>query len=123
MPRNNQAGSSDVSPVIEPPNSLQETRLDFAIRAPTRIDFGGGWTDVPPYDVEQGGYVCNVAISRYAPVRLRPAGQQSGIELSVQRPADATLLKAAAARYGLQGVQFTLTSDFPVAAGLGGSSA
>ncbi|HEY6220034.1 MAG TPA: hypothetical protein VIV65_08245 [Gemmatimonadaceae bacterium] len=96
---------------------------EFAIRAPTRIDFGGGWTDVPPYDVEQGGYVCNVAITRYATVRVRPAANRSDIELSVQRPADATLLKAAAARYAVRGAHFTLTSDFPVAAGLGGSSA
>ena len=33
-------------------------------RGPTRIDFGGGWTDVPPYSDEMGGYVCNVAIAR-----------------------------------------------------------
>ena len=37
-------------------------------RAPTRIDFGGGWTDVPPYSDEVGGFVCNVAINRYATV-------------------------------------------------------
>ena len=43
------------------------------VRAPTRIDFGGGWTDVPPYDVEQGGCVCNVAITRHAAVNLAPA--------------------------------------------------
>ena len=35
-------------------------------RAPTRIDFGGGWTDVPPYTEREGGAVCNVAITRYA---------------------------------------------------------
>src|SRR6476661_5888791 len=35
-------------------------------RAPTRIDFGGGWTDVPPYPAEHEGFVCNVAITRYA---------------------------------------------------------
>src|SRR4051812_36293957 len=35
-------------------------------RAPTRIDFGGGWTDVPPYCDREGGFVCNIAITRYA---------------------------------------------------------
>src|SRR4051812_41637190 len=123
MPRNNQSGSSDVSRVIEPRNSLQETRIDFAIRAPTRIDFGGGWTDVPPYDVEQGGYVCNVAITRYATVRARAAPHSKRVELSVARPSDAALLQAAAAKYDVRGVHLALTSDFPVAAGLGGSSA
>ena len=35
-------------------------------RAPTRLDFGGGWTDVPPYTEREGGAVCCVAITRYA---------------------------------------------------------
>ena len=44
-------------------NCVSETIIT---RAPTRIDFGGGWTDVPPYSDEAGGFVCNVAIARYA---------------------------------------------------------
>ena len=39
-------------------------------RAPVRLDFGGGWTDVPPYCEEQGGMVCSVAIARYATAAL-----------------------------------------------------
>ena len=42
-------------------------------RAPTRIDFGGGWTDVPPYTTEQGGCVCNLAITLHASVSLHPS--------------------------------------------------
>ena len=38
--------------------------------APTRIDLGGGWTDVPPYPAELGGCVCNIAITRRATVQL-----------------------------------------------------
>ncbi|MEX2442648.1 MAG: hypothetical protein WD492_03520, partial [Alkalispirochaeta sp.] len=30
--------------------------------APVRMDFGGGWTDTPPYTLREGGRVCNVAI-------------------------------------------------------------
>ena len=98
--------------------------LSFAFRAPTRIDFGGGWTDVPPYDVEQGGFVCNVAISRYAVVRVQPAlDTTSEGELAVARPSDLPLLQAVARKYDVRGVRMTLASDFPVAAGLGGSSA
>jgi D-glycero-alpha-D-manno-heptose-7-phosphate kinase len=96
---------------------------NFAIRAPTRIDFGGGWTDVPPYDVEQGGFVCNVAIARYATVHVDAAPGTRGVELSVARPGDNALLEAAAAKYKLRETRLSLTSDFPVAAGLGGSSA
>jgi D-glycero-alpha-D-manno-heptose-7-phosphate kinase len=98
--------------------------MSFTFRAPTRIDFGGGWTDVPPYDVEQGGFVCNVAISRYATVQVSPLPEASATaELVVQREADRGLLAAAARRYGVHGARLTLTNDFPVAAGLGGSSA
>lgn len=105
------------------PLDPKETSSEFAIRAPTRIDFGGGWTDVPPYDVEQGGFVCNVAISRYATVRVRPAPSATSAELAVARPSDVALLQAAVHRYGVRGARLSLTSDFPVAAGLGGSSA
>lgn len=99
-------------------------RKELCFRAPTRIDFGGGWTDVPPYDVEQGGFVCNVAISRYATVRIQAAADPtSDVELSVARSNDLSLLKAVTRKFGLRGLRLTLASDFPIAAGLGGSSA
>ena len=99
-------------------------REQFSIRAPTRIDLGGGWTDVPPYDVEQGGFVCNVAISRYATVRVTPlADAGAPAELAVARDSDLTLLTAVARKYDARGARISLSSDFPVAAGLGGSSA
>jgi D-glycero-alpha-D-manno-heptose-7-phosphate kinase len=34
-------------------------------RAPLRIDFAGGWTDVPFYAEDKGGAVLNAAITRY----------------------------------------------------------
>lgn len=33
------------------------------VRAAARIDFGGGWTDTPPYSIERGGTVLNAAIT------------------------------------------------------------
>ena len=33
-------------------------------RAPVRVDFAGGWTDVPPFSTEVGGFVVNAAITR-----------------------------------------------------------
>lgn len=89
--------------------------------APTRLDFGGGWTDVPPFPEERGGFVCNLAIERRATVALMPA------EPSASPSADAhgadPLVAAALRRAGVSQVQVRLTSDFPVGAGLGGSSA
>src|SRR5687767_8985266 len=41
---------------------LNHVHREVVARAPTRIDLGGGWTDVPPYCDREGGFVCNVAI-------------------------------------------------------------
>jgi len=89
-------------------------------RAPTRIDFGGGWTDVPPYSDERGGVVCNAAIELYASARLSDHQPSRHRE---DRPADDRLARAALARSGLEGVDLTIEADYPVGAGLGGSSA
>jgi D-glycero-alpha-D-manno-heptose-7-phosphate kinase len=92
-------------------------------RAPTRIDFGGGWTDVPPYSDREGGFVCNLAIARYATVLVAPATQTAGPSLSADRARDRPLVEAAVRRAGVNGVDVALYNDFPVGAGLGGSSA
>jgi D-glycero-alpha-D-manno-heptose-7-phosphate kinase len=93
-------------------------------RAPTRIDFGGGWTDVPPYSDEVGGFVCNVAITRYATVRVHAAQDSAGLSRATgAREADRSIGAAAARRLGVTGVAIDVHSDFPVGAGLGGSSA
>jgi D-glycero-alpha-D-manno-heptose-7-phosphate kinase len=84
-------------------------------RAPARLDFGGGWTDVPPYGEEMGGFVCNLAITRHAVVTLQEAA-------SPTPPVD-DLARAAMQRAHLEGVAIALTTDFPPGAGLGGSSA
>ena len=102
-------------------------RLDRVIaRAPARLDLGGGWTDVPPYCDEVGGRVCNVAVSRLATVRLTaidtppPATPLTPGRLELGPP----LAVAALRRAGLtNAVRAELASDFPVGAGLGGSSA
>jgi D-glycero-alpha-D-manno-heptose-7-phosphate kinase len=92
--------------------------VPLVARAPTRIDFGGGWTDVPPYDAEQGGFVCNVAIARHATVELDARGDGS-----LPDDAEHALARAALRRARLDGHAARLTSDYPVGAGLGGSSA
>lgn len=90
----------------------------MSVRAPVRIDFGGGWTDVPPYPERDGGYVCNVAITRHAHVRVRP---REGAVGGVAGAGDA--LAAAALRRAGVAADVSIANDFPVGAGLGGSSA
>lgn len=86
-------------------------------RAPTRIDFGGGWTDVPPYSDEMGGYVCNVAINRYVTVTIGHAAASS------LNPSERVVVDAAARRLNCSVGNVHIASDFPIGAGLGGSSA
>lgn len=45
-----------------PRNQLLADQIVWA-RSPARIDFAGGWTDTPPYCLEQGGSVVNIALN------------------------------------------------------------
>lgn len=85
-------------------------------RAPTRIDLGGGWTDVPPYCDREGGFVCNVAITLYSVATVAPNGRDHSGR-------DSALIEAAVRRSGVHDVRAALRNDFPLGAGLGGSSA
>ena len=86
-------------------------------RAPTRLDLGGGWTDVPPVCADETGAVTAIAIARHATVTLEAAEGLSD-DLTME-----PLARFALRRAGLHGVQATVNSNFPVGAGLGGSGA
>jgi D-glycero-alpha-D-manno-heptose-7-phosphate kinase len=92
------------------------------VRAPTRIDFGGGWTDVPPYCDREGGFVCNLAITRHARASVRTASDRRSTR-GGPASSDAPLIAAAVRRSGIVNIHVELSTDFPVGAGLGGSSA
>lgn len=70
---------------------------------------------MPPYPADHGGFVCNVAIDRYATVTIRASAAVVEHE--------SRLVRAALARAGVTNVHVDLSCDFPVGAGLGGSSA
>lgn len=97
--------------------------------APTRLDFGGGWTDVPPFPEERGGFVCSLAIERRATVHIaRPGPSNLPADAPPNDPLVWAALRYAARTRSLPATpptasQITLRSDFPVGAGLGGSSA
>lgn len=91
--------------------------------APTRLDFGGGWTDVPPFPEERGGFVCNVAIDRRATVTLTSDLTAPASNLSDQPLVAAALRRAARDAHFPKVRSVSVSSDFPLGAGLGGSSA
>ena len=101
---------------------MTDARRSLLASAPTRLDFGGGWTDVPPFSEERGGRVCNIAISRRATVRLTAVSASDAPKSSAPHATD-RLIRAALERAQTHDVRVSIESDFPVGAGLGGSSA
>ncbi len=75
---------------------------------------------MPPYTDREGGTVCNIAITRYATASVSIGGHHS---TDAAPPLDDALIAAAIRRSPLPNAVATVTSDFPIGAGLGGSSA
>jgi D-glycero-alpha-D-manno-heptose-7-phosphate kinase len=109
-------------------------------RAPLRISFAGGGTDVPPFPEREGGLVLNATINRYAYCTLRPRADDtitihsfdygSSVELApAQTPVfdgKLDLAKAAIQRFvgpDAGGFDLLLHSNAPPGSGLGASSA
>ncbi len=107
-------------------------------RAPLRVSFGGGGTDVSPYLEDHGGAVLSVTIDKYAYCNLQPGGDGTATirsldydvvaDFSASGPLsyDGTLdlPKAVFNRFHLgNGVEMLIHCDAPPGSGLGSSSA
>ena len=114
-------------------------------KAPLRISFAGGGTDVSPYAEERGGYALNCTIDKYAYASLVPHGRDeirvesldydvvadySAAELS-EFDGKLDLVKAVIRHFGVEGekeerqekgLELFLHSDAPPGSGLGSSS-
>lgn len=114
--------------------------MTIRAKAPLRISFAGGGTDVPPFPEREGGCVLNATINSFAWGSLRPRDDgQIGIEsVDLQTSLRFTvetelafdgqldLVKAAIVRLGARnshGFDIFLHSDAPPGTGLGSSSA
>jgi D-glycero-alpha-D-manno-heptose-7-phosphate kinase len=107
------------------------------IRAPLRVDFAGGWSDVPVFADAEGGVVTNAALALHAHVELlhggqgiRLAAEDLGERVAVAGPAGLVydghldLHKAAVNMLPVSGGLELLTrSDVPAGSGLGASGA
>ena len=79
-----------------PGRNFQPSTFNFQpilVRAATRIDFGGGWTDTPPHSIERGGTVLNAAVTLRGehPIVAEVAGLPEPRLILVSRDLDTTL--------------------------------
>ena len=105
--------------------------------APARLDFAGGWTDVPPFSAREGGVVVNLAIGLSAHATLETGGdlirlvsEDLGHEVELANAGGLVLdgrldlLKAALRMYPVQSrCTLKTRSDAPPGSGLGASGA
>jgi len=115
--------------------TTQERRV-FHAAAPVRLDFAGGWTDVPPFSSREGGQVVNAAIglSVRAEVELGGTGMllrsedlgeaaviAHGSQLAGHGPLP--LLRAALRMFPAGPCTLRTFSEVPAGSGLGSSGA
>ena len=117
--------------------SRRDLPTEFRAAAPVRLDFAGGWTDVPPFSAREGGVVVNAAIALVAQVELKLGGprirlvsEDLGEELECADSRGLVLdgrldlHKAALRMFPVQSAcTLTTRSDAPVGSGLGSSGA
>jgi D-glycero-alpha-D-manno-heptose-7-phosphate kinase len=106
-------------------------------KAPVRFDLAGGPTDVFPFATLEGGVVVNVALKKFAKVRITPRSDDlisiNSLDLGMQRVyskenlsanTDTLKLLTATIDYLMpnSGVQVETIVDTPIGSGLGSSA-
>jgi D-glycero-alpha-D-manno-heptose-7-phosphate kinase len=105
-------------------------------KAPLRISFCGGGTDVPPYPERFGGCVLSCTIDKYSYVTLRRRddddvairsldfglSERYGRDAPNRRDEKLSLVHAIIERFDARGVDVYVHSDAPPGSGLGSSS-
>jgi len=99
-------------------------------RAPLRISFAGGGSDIESFYKKYGGCVLNTSINQYIYIEIHPFFNQNRIQLkyskteNVKSPAEIThnIFRNVISKYNLTGVELTCTADIPSGTGMGSSS-
>jgi D-glycero-alpha-D-manno-heptose-7-phosphate kinase len=115
--------------------TTQERRV-FHAAAPVRLDFAGGWTDVPPFSTREGGLVVNAAIGLSVRAEVELGG--TGMLLRAEDLGEAAviahasqlaghgplpLLRAALRMFPAGPCTLRTISEVPAGSGLGSSGA
>ena len=117
---------------------MSEAKIVIRSKAPLRISFAGGGTDVPPYSDERGGAVLSSTIDRYAYCTICPRADREMRIRSLDFAQDESwtangsmlrydgnldLIKAVLNHFEVaEGFDMFLHCDAPPGSGLGGSS-
>ena len=111
--------------------------MKIRARAPIRIDFAGGWTDVPPFSEQEGGAIINASINRYTyttrvprkdnSIRIISADFDTFLEVKdfklLEYDGNLDLIKAAIKVLNIdQGMDLYVRCDAPPGSGTGSSS-
>ena len=103
-------------------------------RAPLRISFGGGGTDVEPFPTKKGGCVLNSTIDKYVYTTVSPRSDGklvvNSLDMGVNEEvkdfvygSKIDLVKAVLKNLGVSsGAEVSINSEAPPGSGLGGSS-
>ena len=100
-------------------------------RAPLRVSFCGGGSDVPAFYERFGGCVLSCSIRKYIYVAIHPSFNKQTITLKYSRTEEVSdfneiehkYFKIVLKDYNVKGVEITSMADIPAGTGLGSSSA
>jgi D-glycero-alpha-D-manno-heptose-7-phosphate kinase len=99
-------------------------------RAPFRVSFAGGGSDLPAYYRQFGGCVLSASINKYIYLDIHPFFDERRIQLKYSRTENVDsaglikhpIFRCVLDRFNMCGVEVTSTADIPSGTGLGSSS-
>lgn len=100
------------------------------VKAPTRVSFCGGGSDLPAFYEKHGGAVISSGLSRYVYLSIHPyfypdkliCKYSKSEEVSSASELKHPIFRVLLERFGMNGVEITSTADVPAGTGLGSSS-
>lgn len=99
-------------------------------RAPFRVSFCGGGSDLPAFYEKYGGCVLSCSIRKYVYIAIHPSFNKNTITLKYSKTEEVSkyediehkYFRVMLQEYGVEGVEITSMADIPSGTGLGSSS-